>query len=278
LSRCRARVSPTGLPLRAEEQMESRRTRNKELTDRSRKVQPTYLFTMHCLLYSKVQTGLLSNCDYYDEDVSVYLAQLLSSFINPQYVERVKNSLSKYDVEAFQRLAGSSDAKLKYTIYKTKSDFLLVSVGLFDNPPTLVSRSRSRGQPAEEASIGRGKAYYHFAYTYSQQVHKKNPPISEVLEKLSTGFERYSRILSHLRGEYSDIMTRLAKAEVYHLERSVDLEEKKELIRQKQNLLLDVYSEWKKTGAQTAKMKLDKLAEEIRALDPSFEFTIRKQE
>ncbi len=258
--------------------METRRTRNKDLSDRSRKVQPTYLFTMHCLLYSKVQTGLLSTRDFYDEDVSVYLAQLLSSFINPEYVERVKSSLSKYDVEAFQRLACSSDARLKYTIYKTKSDFLLVSVGIFDNPPTLVSRTRSKGQPAEEASMGRGKAYYHFAYSYSQQVHRKNPPISEVLEKLSTGFERYSRILSHLRGEYSDIMTRLARAEVYHLERSVDLEGKKELIRQKQNLLLDVYSEWKKTGTPAAKMKMDRLAEEIRALDPSFEFTIKKQE
>jgi hypothetical protein len=258
--------------------MESRRTRSKGLTDWSRKVQPSYLFTMHCLLYSKVQTGLLSSRDYYEEDVSVYLAQLLSSFINPQYVERVKNSLSKYDVEVLQRLAGSTDAKLKYTIYKTKSDFLLMSIGLFDNPPTLVSRPKPRSQPAEEASIGRGKAYYHFAYTYSQQVHRKNPPISEVLEKLTTGFERYSRILSHLRGEYSDILTRLAKAEVYHLERSVDLEGKKELIKQKQNLLLDVYSEWKKTGAQSAKLKLDRLAEEIKALDPSFEFTIRKQD
>jgi hypothetical protein len=157
-----------------------------------------------------------------------------------------------------------------------KVRFLLVSIAV-RQPSYATSRPKSKGQPAEEASR-RGKAYYHFAYTYSQQVHRKNPPISEVLEKLSTGFERYSRILSHLRGEYSDIMTRLARAEVYHLERSVDLEGKKELIRQKQNLLLDVYSEWKKTGAQAAKTKLDKLAEEIRALDPSFAFTIRKQD
>lgn len=258
--------------------METRRTRSKDLTDRSRKVQPTYLFTMHCLLYSKVQTGLLSSRDYYDEDVNVYLAQLLNSFINPEYVERVKNSLSKYDTEMFQRLATSTDARVKYTIYKTKDDFLLVSIGLFDNPQTLSSRPRSKGQPVEEASIGRGKAYYHFAYTYSQQVHRKNPPISEVLEKLSTGFERYSRILSHLRGEYADIMRRLSKGEVYHLERTVDLEGRKELIKQKQNLLLDVYSEWKRTGSEHLQKKLDKLAEEIRALDPSFAFTIRKPE
>jgi len=258
--------------------MNTKRTRSKEPSDRTRKARPTYLFTMHCLLYSKVQTGILSERDNYDDDVNVYLAQLLSSFINPQYAERAKNSLSKYDTEVLQRLASTTDAKLKYTIYKTKTDFMLVSVGLFDNPSPLASKTRPKNQPAEEASIGRGKAYYHFAYTYSQQVHKKSPPVSEVLEKLSAGFERYARILSHLRGEHFDLMQRLSKGEVYHLERTVNLEGKKDLIKQKQNLLLDVYSEWKKTRAGHLQKKLDQLAEEIRALDPSFVFTMKKQE
>jgi hypothetical protein len=258
--------------------MEPKRTRHTELTSRNRKVQPTYLFTMHCLLYSKVQTDLLSNRDCHDEDVNVYLAQLLNSFINPQYVDRAKNSLSKYDTEAFQRLATSTEARLKYTIYKTNADFLLVSIGIFDNPAGILAKARDKIQPFEEASIGKGKAYYHFAYTYSQQVHKKNPAISEVLEKLSLGFDRYARILSHLRGEYFDIMKRLSKGETYHLERTVDMEGKKELIRQKQNLLLDVYSEWKRTGAEHLHKKLDQIAEEIRTLDPSFDFTINKKD
>ncbi|MCX5800060.1 MAG: hypothetical protein NTX17_01525 [Candidatus Eisenbacteria bacterium] len=258
--------------------MEPRRTRYTELTTRNRKLQPTYLFMMHCLLYSKVQTGPLPNRDCYDEDVSGYLAQLLNSFINPQYVERAKSSLLKYDTEVFQRLANSTDARLKYTIYKTNADFLLVSVGIFDNPALILGKTRDKARPSEEASIGRGKAYYHFAYTYSQQVHKKNPPISEVLEKLSVGFDRYARILSHLRGEYSSIMNKLSKGEVYHLERTVDTEGKKELIKQKQNLLLDVYSEWKKTGAEHLQKKLDQIAGEIRTLDPSFDFTINKSD
>ena len=258
--------------------MEPKRTRYSELTTRNRKVQPTYLFMLHCLLYSKIQTGLLSSRDCYDEDVSVYLAQLLNSFINPQYVDRAKGSLLKYDTEVFQRLANSTDARLKYTIYKTNTDFLLVSIGIFDNPAVILGKTRDKTQPSEEASIGRGKTYYHFAYTYSQQVHKKNPPISEVLEKLSLGFDRYARILSHLRGEYSDIMKRLSRGEVYHLERTVDIEGKKELIKQKQNLLLDVYSEWKKTGAQHLQKKLDQITEEIKTLDPNFDFTINKKE
>lgn len=254
--------------------MDARRVKQKETPTRSRRVQPSYLFMMHCLLYSRVQTGLLSRTDPYNEDVNLYLAQLLSSFINPEYVEQAKKSLSKYDTEVFRRLSTSADARVKYTIYKTNTDFLLVSIGIFDNPSAILSKSKAKGQPLEEASIGRGKAYYHFAYSFSQQVDRKNPAISDVLEKLSVGFDRYARILSHLRGEYVDIMKRLYRGEVYHLERTVDAEGKKDLLKQKQNLLLDIYSEWKKTGAQHLQRRLNQVVEEIRTLDPSFNFTI----
>ncbi|MEP7029278.1 MAG: hypothetical protein ABI960_11845, partial [Candidatus Eisenbacteria bacterium] len=159
-----------------------------DLKEGGRNLQPTYYFMINCLLYSRMETGLVSNHDYYDEDVNVYLAHLLHSFINPEYVEQSKKYLSKYDADVFRRLSNSTDARLKYAIYKTNADFLLVSIGIFDNPlaPT-ASPLRAQPAPAEEAYIGRGKTYYHFAYTYSQQVHRKNQGVSEVLEKLSVG-------------------------------------------------------------------------------------------
>ena len=175
-----------------------------DLKDASRDLQPTYYFMINCLLYSRMETGLVSNQDCYDEDVNVYLAHLLHSFISPEYVEQSRKFLSKYDTDVFRRLATSTDARLKYQIYKTNADFLLVSIGIFDNPVT-TGAARARLQPSEEAYIGRGKTYYHFAYTYSQQMHRKNAGVSEVLEKLSTGFEKYLRILSHMRGEYLDL-------------------------------------------------------------------------
>jgi hypothetical protein len=159
-----------------------------------------------------METGLVSNQDFYDEDVNVYLAHLLHSFINPDYVEQSKKYLSKYDADVFKRLATSTDARLKYSIYKTNADFLLVSIGIFDNPiaPT-ATPLRTQPAPAEEAYIGRGKTYYHFAYTYAQQVHRKNQGVSEVLEKLSVGFEKYIKILSHMRGEYLDLVQALQR-------------------------------------------------------------------
>jgi hypothetical protein len=246
-----------------------------DLKEGGRNLQPTYYFMINCLLYSRMETGLVSNQDYYDEDVNVYLAHLLHSFINPDYVEQSKRYLSKYDADVFKRLSQSTDARLKYAIYKTNADFLLVSIGIFDNPlaPT-ASPARSKPAPSEEAYIGRGKTYYHFAYTYSQQVHRKNQGVSEVLEKLSVGFEKYIKILSHMRGEYLDLAQRFSDGEVYHLERSVNESARQDQIKAKQDQLLELYSEWQKRPSSEIEEDVKRLVGEIQELAPSFRFSL----
>ena len=246
-----------------------------DLKETSRDLKPTYYFMINCLLYSRMETGLVSNQDYYDEDVNVYLAHLLHSFINPEYVEQSRKFLSRYDTDVFRRLAHSSDARLKYLIYKTNADFLLVSIGLFDQPAT--PQAGRRHQPSEEAYIGRGKTYYHFAYSYSQQMHRKNQGVSDVLEKLSVGFDKYLRILSHMRGEYLDLMKRLSNGEVYHLERSIDEHSQQELLRVKQDELLELYTEWQSTPSPENEQSLERVVSEIRQLNPGFKFELPKR-
>ena len=247
-----------------------------DLKDTSRDLQPTYYFMINCLLYSRMETGLVSNQDCYDEDVNVYLAHLLHAFINPEYVDQSKKFLSKYDADVFRRLSTSTDARLKYQIYKTNADFLLVSIGIFDHP-IITGASRSRMQPSEEAYIGRGKTYYHFAYTYSQQMHRKNAGVSEVLEKLSNGFEKYLRILSHMRGEYLDLMKRFSAGEVYHLERSIDEHSQQELLKVKQDELLELYTAWQNAPSTDAKKDLERVVSEIRQINPGFQFELPKR-
>ena len=247
-----------------------------DLQESSRELQPTYYFMINCLLYSRMETGLVSNQDFYDEDVNVYLAHLLHSFINPEYVEQSRKFLSRYDTDVFRRLSTSSDARLKYLIYKTNADFLLVSIGIFDNP-NAAAANRSKIAPSEEAYIGRGKTYYHFAYSYSQQMPRKNQGVSDVLEKLSVGFDKYLRILSHMRGEYLDLMKRLSKGEVYHLERSVNEASRQEMLRVKQDELLELFSAWKKEPTAETEENLARVVGEIREINPSFNFQLPKR-
>ena len=247
-----------------------------DLKETSRDLQPTYSFMINCLLYSRMETGLVSNQDFYDEDVNVYLAHLLHSFINPEYVEQSKKFLSKYDTDVFRRLSTSTDARLKYLIYKTNADFMLVSIGIFDNPMVPASH-RPKHPPSEEAYIGRGKTYYHFAWSYSQQMHRKNAGVGEVLEKLSVGFEKYIRILSHMRGEYLDLMKRLSQGEVYHLERSINEQSMQELLRLKQDELLELYTAWKSEPTPEAEENLERVVSEIRQINPEFKFELPKR-
>ncbi len=245
-----------------------------DLKEGGRNLQPTYYFMINCLLYSRMETGLVSNQDFYDEDVNVYLAHLLHSFINPDYVEQSRKYLSKYDADVFKRLANSTDARLKYAIYKTNADFLLVSIGIFDNPLAPTSPGRAKAAPSEEAYIGRGKTYYHFAYTYSQQIHRKNQGVSEVLEKLSVGFEKYIKILSHMRGEYLDLVQRFSEGEVYHLERAVNESARQELIKAKQDQLLELYTAWQREPTAEIEEDVKRLVGEIQELSPSFRFSL----
>jgi hypothetical protein len=247
-----------------------------DLKEAGRRPEPTYYFMINCLLYSRMETGLVSNQDFYDEDVNVYLAHLLHSFLNPEYVEQSKKYLSKYDADVFHRLQASTDARLKYAIYKTNADFLLVSIGIFDQPPG-PDGVTEKVKPSEEAYVGRAKTYYHFAYTYSQQIHRRNAGVSEVLEKLSVGFDKYLKILSHMRGEYLDLGRRFSQGEVFHLERTVNEAGKQELIKAKQDQFLEIYSEWRKNPSPETEEQLRRAAAEIQELNPNFSFTLPGQ-
>jgi hypothetical protein len=244
---------------------------------RDRGLRPSYYFMMRCLLCSRVETGLVSDSNGYDEDVNVYLANLLNAFINPDYVERAQRYLSPYDHEVFHRLMRSSDARLKYTIYKTNADFLLVSLGLFEDPGQVTRGGRRRARsasPSEEATMGRGRVYYHFAYSYAQQVYRKNPGIADVLEKLSRGFDRYLKVLSHMRGEYLDLLSRLTQGEVYHLERCVSEDRQNCAMGSLQDAFLDAYLDHQAGRTAETRARLTDAARRMQSVDPSFRFEV----
>ena len=97
-----------------------------------------------------------------------------------------------------------------------------------------------------------------------------------MLEKLSVGFEKYIRILSHMRGEYLDLVKRLSNGEVYHLERSIDEHSQQELLRVKQDELLELFSAWKKEPSEQTQGDLERVVGEIRQINPSFRFELPK--
>ena len=256
--------------------MDSSRYLFTDLKDDARRVRPSYYFMIRSILHSRVDLGLDSEPSN-DESVNVYMAHLLQAFGDPQYLESAAPFLHRYDHEVFGRLANSTDARLKYKIYKTNADFLLVSVGIFDNPSLALMGTEKKARrvadrATEATSLGRGRSYYHFAYEYSQLVNREHPGITEVLEKLARGFDRYTRILGHLRGEYMDIVQELSRGEIYHLERTVNEEQEREDLHLRRDAFLDAFAAWRRHPDDATRAELLTAAERVRELDPDFRF------
>jgi hypothetical protein len=236
--------------------------------------EPTFFFMLNCLLLTRVQNDLESEDSAFEQEVNVYLANLLTAFANPSYVDCLRPYLSEHDIELFRRLEKSNDARLKYTIYKANADFLLFSIGVFDSdgehaiPPGPQFRHGHQGQ------MGKGQTYYHFAFSYSKRVPGIGGTMTEVLEQLAKGFDKYVTILTYLRGEYFDIVKRLSDGEIYHLMRSVEASGRRIQLEKKQDEFLDAYMAWKKHHTDRAKQKVMVLAEELRGLDPSFKYKL----
>jgi hypothetical protein len=232
----------------------------------------TYFYMMNCLLYSRVESGFPSNDEYLDEDVNVYLANLLTETVGSGPGDKEAGQLVCDDVSLFQRIRTIENPRQKYMLYKIHADRLLILLGIFGNPKGSRANSASHMAMSENSYIGRGKSYYSLAQSYAVETHRRHTAVAEVLGKLSRGFEKYVKILARLRGDYFNLHHRLSEGELYHLEYSLDLEKHKEELKELYDSFLDLYSSYRKKKRTGLKKKLEEVSSRIRALDPSFNF------
>lgn len=232
----------------------------------------TYFYMMNCLLYSRVESGYPSNDEYLDEDVNVYLANLLTETIGYGAVQSSARSLVKDDASLFQRICTMDSPRQKYTLYKTHADHLLILLGIFGNPKGSRINSAPYMAMSENSYIGRGKAYYSLAQSYAVETHRRQTAVADVLGKLSRGFEKYVTILSRLRSDYFNFHHRMTEGELYHLGCSLDFEERKEELKALYDRFLDIYSSLRRNKTPALEKEFREVTSRIRALDPTFRF------
>ncbi len=249
------------------------RPRKSKKLDLGTDVQTSYFFMLNCLLHSRVNIGIESNSEVYDEDVNVYLAHLLNSHIDPRYLHRASSYISQTDADVAASLAGDADCRRKYETYKANADFLLMAVSVFD----LFDEPR-HSQPHQlrthkQVYIGRASLYYSLASSYAMKLARGESPIADTLLKLSEHIDDYVRILSYMRGQYLDFIRRYSPGELFHLDLVLDEIHRDETIEKMRNEFLDTYHAWMKTGVPELKRKLEEQAKLLREVDPTFEFT-----
>ncbi len=235
-------------------------------------VQTSYFFMLNCLLHSRVQTGLESNTEFYDEDVNVYLAHLLNSHIDPRYLMQVGRLVCIDDSDVFRMIADCDTDRQRYAIYKANADYLLMSVAVFDVFDERHCHHRSVFHVPKTVYIARAASYYALASSYATRIGRGTTSISETLAKLSEGIESYVTILMHMRGQYLNFIKRYSDGELFHLERSIEEIRREELIEERRNAFLDVYHAWMTSREDGLRERLAESARLLREVDPTFEF------
>lgn len=151
-----------------------------------------------------------------DEEVNVYLAHLLLFLADPAYQQWVRGYVKEYDSSVYDKAIGQvqpEDLARKYFTYKVNADYLLTSLGIFQNLGKIRGGARRFYEQEPGIYIGRGKAYYDFAAEYNHQIYRRKTTLEEVLHKLSFSFEEYLKILTYMRSSYFDFVKRIPEGE-----------------------------------------------------------------
>jgi hypothetical protein len=229
---------------------------------------------MESFLRSRTASGNPSNVDYYEEDVNVYIVDLLCVLLDPVYYVQMQKYVGRGDSDVFDKVRDSSDVRLRYWVYKANADHLLLSLGIFGSRNRGGGRASDRGTGSPREDSGRAKLYYEFARSYGEQLFGRPKGVADVLDKLSRGFDKYVDILDHMRVEYLNIIETLSEGEMFHLQRDIDRVREEEFLKRKYDELLDCYLEWKRTGDRRLLAELRSLSEELKGLDPTFRFDV----
>lgn len=237
-----------------------------------------HFFMMNALLHSRMEAGFPSNDDCFDEDVNVYLANLLASLAVPSRGADDGRGALSGDASLFEAAEAAAGTREKYELYRRSADALLVGLGVFKNARSRRPDSAPHFALSDAAHIGRGKAYYAIARAYSAQIHRRNTAIGDVLGKLSDNFERYLGVLSLMGGEHLNIFKQLSPGELFHLENAERPARPSEELAARYDRFLDLYSMYLHEKSARTREALAAAAAEIRGMDPSFAFDLDARE
>jgi hypothetical protein len=215
---------------------------------------------LEILLKTRLKLHLESDREGSDEDVNAYLAGLLVSYIDPQYLTAVSQVLSRYEVDVFRAVCGERENYRIYWIYKVNADDELVHLGVFD------SRWKN-----EQARLQRMKRYYAFASGYQRRIYGKPTAVGEIEQKLSDESERYLAILTEARNDYLHMAKRFGAEDLLEIQEGLARFEQELPLRSKMDEFLDAYAKWLSgEKGPEARARIVSLADELKRLDPSF--------
>jgi hypothetical protein len=232
-------------------------------------------YLLDAVIRSRLACGCPSNEESYDEDVNIYLAHLLFAISTTAYQKLAKKYLVMYPTDLVNIVDSADDNYIKYFIYKINADNILVHLSVFhENVKNMQNRESIVPKTPGQLSDA-GRSYYEQAAHYNQRIYRKRTAVGDVLDKLSRNFEMYCSVLQITRKDFFNFSNYFKDKEFSEFIKNLNQFEIPMLLKEKQNAFLDLYNEWlKDKGNVDLKMRLNRLGNEIRQIDPGFRFGI----
>ncbi|PIQ96411.1 MAG: hypothetical protein COV67_09670 [Nitrospinae bacterium CG11_big_fil_rev_8_21_14_0_20_56_8] len=206
-------------------------------------VETTESFFSNRLLSARIKSGVESNLGYdqileegrdeewkdthwseirdnqlkYEEDVNQYITLTLSALANPKTLGLVNKYLVRLDADAGQMLKDVEGSSQKFFLYRINADFLLMYLGLFSPNSNLLG----------DAYFDKGGFYYNSAATSLKGMVGGRSGLSDVMEKLASGFGKYVEILRSMKNHDDNFLSfnfRLSTTEMQNLEETLKVE------------------------------------------------------
>lgn len=235
-------------------------------TDRLKKRgshEPSFCYLMDTLLQSRIATRHESNRDYFDEDVNVYLALLLNSMVTNRFHQKASCYIAPTESDLTEIVERAGNTWAKHEVYRTNGDFLLLQTGIFHVPHDDWEKRWDLAAATE-----RGSAYYRYACSFAGRIPERYTQVTDVLTKLSYDFEKYRQILSHMRGEFLNLVEPISSGDVNRIYDDIHEFEREEKVRVCQNELLDAYLEYQKDKSRENRERVNAKLAELQKIDP----------
>jgi len=247
------------------------------LNMKENKPESLFNYLLNIVITARIETGFRSNMLASDEDVNMYLANLLKHYLSEETVDSFAPYICLYESDLVAKQEQTYDLRQRYNLYKHTADYLLINVGLFGGLRKKLPQYKYAITLSNDIYVGRARAYYAYASEYFRKLKREKTGVSDVLEKLSDNLSVYLNIFYHIRDNHFGLIERFSTGEWFHFVHKNII--RREGVNSKVYVdLMDTFlmhlSAWKHRMDPYDKDMLRIMGEELKRLNPAFNFDV----
>ncbi len=177
---------------------------------------PLRFFLLEQLLEARRQSSFPTNLAGPDEDVNIYLADLLTAFLGGQHSPHIHFGAFPLLAPPAKNLPRRRQAEF----YRINADHRLIMLGLFNRGDHLRKRMDLFGmghRETQQRDFGVGKHCYELAVNLLENRNVVNSGMIDVWRKLSENFELYIQVLSTMAVSRLGMGAKLSQTDLYRL-------------------------------------------------------------